>query len=131
MRDDIQRVIDEHRELDTSAADLERAIAFGPEKTGQVFTKLAGYASLLAEHLIGEHDVIRGAEDRHAALGRGQPHAARTELEALRWDWEEYLLVWTEETAASDWETFAEQSLAILDRIRRRIARENDLLSGA
>lgn len=125
----VQRVLLEHRELDTAAADLERLVAFGPANRAEVFSKLAGYASLLAEHLIGEHEVIREAEDCRTARGEGSSHQARTELEALRWDWEEYLSVWTDETAASDWDTFAEHSLVILARIRRRIAREDDLLS--
>ena len=129
MQADVARVRREHDALEQSAAELQLLIAEGPSTCQQVFEQLAAYASVLSEHLLGEHDVLESAQlGRETSLNFG---SMRPELKALRWDWEEYLSVWTADTASDDWEVFMEHSLAILDRVRRRIRHENDLLNAA
>ena len=125
MHADIARVRREHDELDRQAGDLQFTIANGTSHSGETFAQLAAYASVLSEHLLGEHEVLEDAQSRSTASGARQ---MRTELDALRWDWDEYLSVWTEESARADWDMFREHSLIILDRIRQRIRRENELL---
>lgn len=44
------------------------------------------------------------------------------QIESLCWDWQEYLSCWSEQSAAADWDLFAEHSLAVLGRMRRLIA---------
>lgn len=123
MMFDVQRVLDEHRALDVRAAGLESALYSGQRIEGAIFKQIAAYANLLSEHLLGEHQVLGEAFERRSPPNFG----AKTfslDLEALRWDWEEYLSVWSQESPAKDWSMFVEHSLALLARIRRRIARE-------
>jgi hypothetical protein len=129
MQVDVARVRVEHEALDHEAAELQSLIMEGPSSCSDAFARLAAYASILSEHLLGEHDVLEVAH--RGREGSPQFGRMRTDLEALRWDWEEYLSIWTEDTASQDWETFSEHSLVLLDRIRRRIRHEDELLNAA
>lgn len=125
MHADLARVRSEHDDLDRKADELQKLIIEGCDRCTEAFDRLASYANILSEHLLGEHDVLEDAHERGSARGAKQ---MRSELETLRWDWEEYLSIWTAGTARDDWDTFSEHSLVMLDRIRGRIRKENDLL---
>jgi hypothetical protein len=125
MHADIARVRSEHDDLDRRADELQKLIIEGSDRCADAFDRLASYANVLSEHLLGEHEVLEDAHGRGTKQGAKQ---MRSELETLRWDWEEYLSVWTRDTAHDDWDTFCEHSLVMLDRIRTRIRKENELL---
>jgi hypothetical protein len=128
MQADVERVLQEHSALTQASSHIESILIAGADRDCELFASLSQYATLLAEHLLGEHDVLQGAANRRGGHISGYATTMLTELDALRSDWEEYLTIWNEEKAADDWPSFAEQSAAILARIRRRIQRENELL---
>ena len=130
MQGEIVRVRAEHQRLDEAAARFETALLNTQPDTGDVFRCLSRFSNALAEHLLGEDEllrqIIKSLEFGPAEQAFADFHA---EMETLRWDWDEYLSGWDEAAARDDWELFAEHTVAMLARIRRRIARENDLLS--
>lgn len=129
MQQDIERVLKEHQMLDDAASSLEQSMSGSVQDFTQVFRSVSAFANALAEHLLGEDHVLQAVVGK---LGESRPAQGQfaSDLEALRADWDEYLSVWTEQSAAAQWDLFAEHSMALLARIRRRIARENALLAG-
>jgi len=129
---EIQRILDEHRRLDAAAAELETVVLSGPEHVQDVFGDLSRFASSLAEHLLDEEPVLKKA-NRTGGAGTRIDGRLREDLSALSQDWDEYIASWTPASAATEWPSFADHSLAMLGRVRRRIYRENVVLleSGA
>jgi hypothetical protein len=124
---EIERILDEHRRLDAAAAELETVVLNGPAHADEVFRELSSFASRIAEHLLDEEHVLRSAN-----LGgrKESPLDGRLaeDLTVLSQDWDEYLASWTPASAKAAWPSFAEHSLAMLGRVRRRIYRENVVL---
>lgn len=116
----------EHARLDAAATELEMIVIAGAYHLPAIFSQLHAFDVALAEHL------LREAYLTASAAGTGEAarvrHRLDHDLRALQHDWDEYLGGWTEETAAVDWDLFAEHSVTMLARVRRRIHRENAML---
>lgn len=128
MSSESRRVVLEHRHLDAEAHALQGLLEGGPDKLPIVFTALSTFASVLAEHLMGEHQVIDDAMIRNAKRDGHTRGALADDLRGLVLDWEECLANWDEKSAREEWPLFSEQLGALLSRIRRRIAIEAELL---
>lgn len=124
MKSEVQRILGEHRVLDQAAAELETVIMAGRRHARDAFVSLSSFASSLSEHLLNE------AASFYEARIAPRPNEAcfDAELVELRADWDEYLCTWSESSARDDWDRFSTQSLAILQRVRARIHRENDMI---
>jgi hypothetical protein len=128
MNNEAQRVIVEHRHLDAEARALRILLDGGPDRLPIVFSALSTFASVLAEHLVHEHEVIDQALARKARRTGMTRSTLDDELRALVLDWQECLANWDEASAAREWSRFSEHLSALLARIQRRIAVEAELL---
>ena len=125
-----ERLVAEHSAIDKLCRRLERAVEISqPDGVGAA--ALLGQLSLA----VGEH---LAAEDRsvYAPLigaKHDKPWRAEVDFEAafqeLRADWQTYLAEWVStDTIESDWPTFAEETRAMMVRLRQRVRDETDLI---
>jgi uncharacterized hydantoinase/oxoprolinase family protein len=119
----LRRLVAEHTELDETAAALEDLVR-GAQPRRVAVSAMAEFAVAFQMHLQGEHGLLEQVASECEARKLG------VELDALRSDWADYLSCWSELSACQDWELYAEHTTAMLQRVRRRIARENVLIEG-
>ncbi len=128
MKDEVRRVDLEHRHLDAEAAALQTLLDNGREKLPVIFVALSTFANALAEHLVGEHEVLNSAITRRPDCAEPSRAEMEDDLRALSLDWSECLSRWTEDQADAAWEPFRDQLSTLLVRIRQRVALESSLL---
>ena len=125
----VERLILEHEALEAIALRLEDQVRKREPNLALVLALRAQLSVELSNHLTGEDETLypRLAAANDASLAE----AAGTfgcELETLRADWNAYLDEWCSDAIESDWTSFAEETLALMSRLRSRIARENACL---
>jgi len=125
---DLQTLIAEHDHMDEMAKQLI-AIATDREDVTGALCLRATLSITLDDHLSREdsflYDQLLGATDTVF------PTAVldfRRSFADLATDWGGYLTSWDAECIRADWEGFASETIAIMIRLRARIAEENALL---
>lgn len=122
------RLMREHEAIEALADALASAArgAAAPDVASKLLGRLA---MAIRDHMAAEEGTLAATLD--AAL-RNRHHAAAAsamlDVEYLREDWTAYLYRWTREGIAADWQRFATETLAIMERIRDRLARETGIL---
>ena len=125
----IEQLIEDHKILDTMAADLNSLVR-GPHPCAEsAYAMLRRLSACMDEHLSAEHGFLYDAHFR-AAPGRLQSEVETFEREFrdLDEEWSLYLNEWTLENIEVDWRNFAHATLWVMGRFRDRIAQENDIL---
>lgn len=120
----------EHRLINQAARQLRMLVAQGkPPDPSILFALRQRFSALLTAHLNGEdwmmYPRIRACEDAQAAAV-GDRFVA--EMGALSRDYAAYDRRWTGTAAAADWPAFRAATIAILDALAVRIAREEQEL---
>lgn len=125
----VEQLIVEHDELEAIALQLEEQVRRAEPRLAVVLTLRARLSIALNAHLIGEDAAIypQMAASTHAAQA-DTADSFVTELACLRVDWNAYLEEWGEDAIESDWTNFAQETCAMMGRLRARIARENGCL---
>lgn len=125
---DFQTLIAEHDHIDVLAKQLSE-MASDREDVAGVMCLRATLSITLDDHLSREdsflYDQLLGATDKvfpEAVL------AFRRSFADLAADWGDYLTSWDAECIRADWTTFASETIAMMIRLRARIADENALL---
>jgi len=124
-----QRLIREHDELATKASELEALLGGGARNPAAAAGLLHELAFLVREHLSYED---RRVYSRLIELRsrKDLPSSAEFEAlcEALRDDWEAYLVEWDEDCIRADWEEFSAATTALMARLRERVCQETNLI---
>jgi len=125
----VERLIVEHEALEAIAIQLEEQVRRAEPSLSLVLALRARLSVELANHLTGEDATLypRLAAANDASLAEAVDSFG-CELSALRADWTAYLDEWCGDAIESDWASFAEETLAMMSRLRTRIARENACL---
>ena len=125
-RVDYQDLINDHDQIDSLAAKLERAVdAEGPGDV-PVGALLGQLEQLVAAHLTKEDSFIYPA-----LVGSTDPVGASgliVDFEILKQDWQTYLATWQDEMAIRRWPAFQEDTRDMLHRLRERVMQESGLL---
>ncbi len=123
------RLIDEHERIARAVAALRARVGDSAGQVDAVMASLRDLSIELANHLAYEDSFLYPmlADDSHDR-SRADAAAFVTEFDSLRDDWTLYLREWTDDCVAADWDHFASVTLAMLDRLDLRVARENAIL---
>lgn len=126
---EVDRTKQEQDRLAEVATQLEALLCGGPHGLPGVLELRSTFADTLARILgasegLDSRAVLPGLTN--APSTRAQAHE---ELQGLQWDWEQCLASWDAQSAAEDWEIFAEHAAALLARFRRCIGHEAPLRS--
>lgn len=126
---DIERLIEEHREMDQMAQDLLALVASSSPQSIEAYALLRRLSACLDEHLAGETGFLY-ADHFAADPGRLDEEIATFEraFADLKEEWALYLHEWTPDNIGIDWRNFAHSTRWIIGRLRERIAQENDIL---
>lgn len=125
----VEQLIVEHEALEAIALQLEAEVRRAEPRLSTVLTLRARLSISLNAHLIGEDAAIYPmlAASAHA-VAADTADSFVTELACLRVDWNAYLEEWGEDAIESDWTNFAQETVAMMGRLRARVARENACL---
>jgi hypothetical protein len=128
MMQDLQTLIAEHDHMDDLAEQLI-AIATDREDVTGALCLRATLSISLEDHLSREdsflYDQLLGATDKVFPAAVLDFRRSFADLAA---DWGDYLSTWDAECIRADWASFAAETIAIMHRLRARIADENALL---
>lgn len=125
----VEQLIVEHEELEAIAAQLEEQVRRAEPNMPAVLALRARLSVELNNHLIGEDAALypKLAASNDATMS-GAADSFQSELATLKVDWAAYLEEWCDDAIDSDWPNFAEETLAMMARLKTRIARENACL---
>jgi hemerythrin-like domain-containing protein len=125
----VEQLILEHEELDAIAVQLEEQVRQAEPSLAVVLALRARLSVDLNNHLSGEDAALypKLAASSNCGLA-GAADSFQSELATLKADWMAYLEEWCGDAIASDWTNFAQETLAMMARLRARIARENTCL---
>lgn len=125
---DYQTLIAEHDQMDGLAEQLIALIS-GREDAAGALCLRATLSITLDDHLSREdsflYDELLGATDKVFPAAVLEFRRSFADLAA---DWGDYLSSWDAECIRADWASFAAETVAIMHRLRARIADENALL---
>ena len=123
-----QNLIRQHDALEAFAKDLLVTVRGAPNAERAIRQRSA-LAAALNRHLAEEDAEIYPSlmQCTDSATSMTATSFARSFL-SLAADWQAYLESWTVQRAAAEWDAFAVETSAILDRLAKRIADENALL---
>lgn len=115
--DDIMRQIEKHREMDQAAQGLLKLVASSTPQSFQAFALIVQLSTCL--------DTQNGA---HSGRLNTEVAPFGCAFADLKEDWALYLHEWTTDTIELDWRNFAHATQWIIERLRKYIAQENDIL---
>lgn len=112
--------------MERLAARLEQAVGGSSGRLSEAVAVRMQLSVTLDAHLAEEDASIypalaRSSRAEHVRTGE----CFERELADLAVDWQAYLTEWSEDAAEADWSTFAAETKAMMDRLRKRIDREN------
>lgn len=122
------RLMKDHEAIDTLADALSDIVA-GPADPARAARLLEEMTALVRDHGALEATTLAAtldaaAHDRHHAAAA----SAMRDVAQLREDWTMYLYRWTRAAIASDWRRFGVETVAMMERMRERVARETGIL---
>ena len=129
MRHDLERLVSEHDELGRLADGLIEAASAPSRDVSNILNLRNELSVRLHEHLSKEDSflyekAIRASETHYvAALDKFEK-----DFQQLAEDWRAYLEEWSRDAIEQDIAYFSETTVALLDRLKARIAHENSLM---
>lgn len=127
-----ERLMEEHDRIDRHLDRLSDLIARPTEDAVAATLILSDLSEELRLHLAHEDSLIY-----RPMVAAQQPAFAKAadefcqQFDALRIDWERYLVEWTTGIIRADWAGFRASTIDIIDRLSARVRAENDLLYAA
>ncbi len=125
---DYQTLIVEHDHMTLLADRMAQAVS-GKSELDAVIRARAELSAAVDHHLRREEGFLY---EELLAPGDGAFPAAvaafRQNSSELTADWADYLRGWDADCIAADWESFSEQTIEMMGRLRERIADENRLV---
>jgi iron-sulfur cluster repair protein YtfE (RIC family) len=124
-----KRLIDEHARIDERTQLLTELVSAAEPDVPAVLIALSDLSCELTQHLAHEDSFIypRMIAARDTELAESAS-AFVHDFAALRSDWCLYLTEWTSDAIAGDWQTFQQETRAILARLATRVWAEDELL---
>lgn len=125
----IQRLIEEHRQIDDLALGLVEIVQSPQPAPMEAFSTLRKLSACLDEHAASEEGFLYSD---HMTVNAGQ---LEKEIEAferafqdLTEEWSIYVREWTPDNIEIDWHNFSHATQWVMERLRERIALENEIL---
>lgn len=124
-----ERLMEEHDRIDQQLSRLINVIDRTTEDAVAATLILSDLSEELRLHLAHEDSLMY--RPMVAAQQPGFAKAADAfcqQFDALRRDWDQYLVEWTTGIIRADWAGFRASTIDIIDRLRARVLAENELL---
>lgn len=124
-----EQLMDEHDRIDGHLGRLTAVVRQDTEDAVGATLALCDLAEELRLHLAQEDSLMY-----RPIVAAQKPAFAKTadefcrQFDALRCDWERYLIEWTPDLIRADWTGFQISTIDIIDRLTARVRAENDLL---
>lgn len=125
----LAQLIDDHEALTGATKNLITLVSQAQSCATTAYKQLCSFRDLLDTHLKAEADFIYADELRKDPSRLNNEVAAFEQaFSDLRNDWGAYLLRWSENTIASDWSKFSDETARMMGRLLERIEAENAVL---
>jgi hypothetical protein len=118
----------EHDMIDQHASDLIGMACGSSGGHTAASATLASLADLVASHLEKENVLVYAIVAKVRGSSAEEAWAAVTAFDALKADWQAYLVEWTSDRVASRWAEFQRDTIAILRRLNARVREERQSL---
>jgi len=129
MRHDLERLISEHDEIDRLAGSLIETATLSSRNIPDMLDLRNALSIRLDEHMAKEDGflyerIIRASETHYlAALDKFEQDFAE-----FSQHWRAYLEEWPREAIEQDIDRFSDATIALMNRLKARIAHENSLM---